>query len=152
MGEEIDVAYSDRELLARLIECEAGGEGENGMKAVASVVMNRVRATGGEYARVGQGSIRNIIFQTGQFVCASETERGVYNPQNIYNMRPTDIHFEIADWAMSGNRLAGLGEALWFFNPFSPSCRANFPSNVGTFTLRIGDHCFYNPTAAYYDT
>ena len=36
------MAYSDRELLARLIECEAGGEGENGMKAVASVVMNRV--------------------------------------------------------------------------------------------------------------
>ena len=53
MGEEIDMAYSDRELLARLIECEAGGEGENGMKAVASVVMNRVRSTGGEYARVG---------------------------------------------------------------------------------------------------
>ena len=71
MGEEIDMAYSDRELLARLIECEAGGEGENGMKAVASVVMNRVRSTGGEYARVGQGSIRNIIFQPGQFVCAT---------------------------------------------------------------------------------
>ena len=33
------MAYSDRELLARLIECEAGGEGENGMKAVAGVVM-----------------------------------------------------------------------------------------------------------------
>ena len=80
------MAYSDRELLARLIECEAGGEGENGMKAVASVVMNRVTASGGEYARVGQGSIRNIIFQPGQFVCASETERGSYNPQNIYNM------------------------------------------------------------------
>ena len=42
MGEEIDMAYSDRELLARLIECEAGGEGENGMKAVASVVMNQI--------------------------------------------------------------------------------------------------------------
>mgnify|MGYP004728550243 CR=1 FL=1 len=57
MGEEIDMAYSDRELLARLIECEAGGEGENGMKALASVVMNRVRSKGGEYAGVGQGSI-----------------------------------------------------------------------------------------------
>ena len=55
------MAYSDRELLARLIECEAGGEGEDGMKAVAGVVMNRVNARGGEYARVGQGSIRNII-------------------------------------------------------------------------------------------
>ena len=146
------MAYSDRELLARLIECEAGGEGENGMKAGASVVMNRVRATGGEYARIGQGSIRSIIFQPGQFVCASEIERGSYNPQNIYNMRPTDIHYEIADWAIAGNRLSGLGTALWFFNPFSPNCRATFPSNVGTFVMRIGDHCFYNPTAAYYET
>ena len=30
MGEEIDMAYSDRELLARLIECEAGGEARMG--------------------------------------------------------------------------------------------------------------------------
>ena len=62
------MALSDRDLLARLIQCEAGGEGENGMKAVAGVVMNRVHARGGEYARVGQGSIRNIIFQPDQFV------------------------------------------------------------------------------------
>ena len=27
------MAYDERELLARLIQCEAGGEGENGMKA-----------------------------------------------------------------------------------------------------------------------
>lgn len=40
------MAYTDRELLARLVQCEAGGEGENGMKAVASVVMNRVNAVG----------------------------------------------------------------------------------------------------------
>ena len=146
------MAYSDRELLARLIECEAGGEGENGMKAVASVVMNRVRSTGGEYARVGQGSIRNIIFQPGQFVCASETERGSYNPQNIYNMRPTQVHYDIANWAMAGNRLTNLGFALWFYNPFSVTCRDNFPSRVGEFVIRIGDHCFYNPTPAYAET
>ena len=90
------MAYSDRELLARLIQCEAGGEGDTGMKAVAGVVMNRVHAQGGEYARVGRGSIRNIIFQPYQFVCASETERGAYNPKNIFNMRPEQIHFDIA--------------------------------------------------------
>ena len=38
------MAYSDRELLARLIQCEAGGEGDTGMKAVAGVVMNVVLA------------------------------------------------------------------------------------------------------------
>ena len=146
------MAYSDRELLARLIQCEAGGEGENGMKAVAGVVMNRVHARGGEYARVGQGSIRNIIMQPGQFVCASETERGAYNPQNIYNMRPTQVHYDIANWAIAGNRLTNLGQALWFYNPYSPNCQNNFPSNVGYFVIRIGNHCFYNPTSAYANT
>ena len=70
------MAFSDLELLARLIQCEAGGEGDTGMAAVASVVMNRVRASAGEYARVGQGSIRKIILQPGQFTCAMETVRG----------------------------------------------------------------------------
>ena len=146
------MAYSDRELLARLIECEAGGEGEVGMKAVAGVVMNRVHAKGGEYARVGQGSIRKIIMQPGQFVCASETEGGVYNPQNIYNMRPTYIHYEIADWAIAGNRVPVVADSLWFYNPFTLDCRARFPSEVGYWQTRIGDHCFYNPTDAYYKT
>lgn len=49
------MAYSDRELIARIVECEAGGEGENGMKAVASVVMNRVNVSSGEYSRISQG-------------------------------------------------------------------------------------------------
>ena len=146
------MAFSDRELLARLIQCEAGGEGENGMKAVAGVVMNRVHARGGEYARVGQGSIRNIIFQPYQFVCASETEGGVYNPQNIYKMRPEQIHYDIADWAIAGNRLSDVAESLWFYNPFGPECRRFFPTNVGYWQTRIGDHCFYNPTDAYYQT
>ena len=35
--EVIKVAYSERELLARIIQCEAGGEGDNGMRAVAHV-------------------------------------------------------------------------------------------------------------------
>ncbi len=143
------MAYSVRELLARLIQCEAGGEGDNGMRAVASVIMNRVNVPGGEYARVGQRSIRNIIFQEGQFVCASTTENGRPNPQNIYNMRPEQIHYDIADWAIAGNRLAPLGEALWFFNPFSPNCRQNFPNENGYFITRIGKHCFYNPSDSY---
>ena len=146
------MAYSDRELLARLIQCEAGGEGDRGMRAVAGVVMNRVNARGGEYARVGKGSIRDIIFQPGQFVCASETEGGAYNPQNIYNMRPQQSHYDIADWAIAGNRLPDVAEALWFYNPFSAECRPRFPSNVGYLQIRIGDHCFYNPTSAYYQT
>lgn len=143
------VAYSPIELLARLIECEAGGEGENGMKAVASVVMNRVRADEGEYERISNGgSIHNIVFQPRQFECALEGNRG----QNIYNMQPTQQEYDIAEWALGGGILPGLEDALWFFNPYSASCKSYFPSEVGEFVTRIGDHCFYEPTPAYSET
>lgn len=144
------MAYSDLELLARLLECEAGGEGDNGMRAVASVVMNRVQVSYGEYGRLM--TIREVVFQPRQFTCAMETVGGKYNKQNLYNMRPTQVHYDIAEWAIAGNRLTNLGWALWFFNPFKPTCKDNFPSKVGKFVIRIGDHCFYNPTDAYTDT
>ena len=51
---------SDLEILARILRCEAGGEGENGMKAVACVVMNRVHITYGEYSRYH--TIRTVIY------------------------------------------------------------------------------------------
>lgn len=144
------MAFSDRELLARIVECEAGGEGDIGMKAVASVIMNRVQITYGEYGRLY--TINEVIYQPGQFTCVRESVGGQYNFQNVYNMRPTEVEYDIADWAIAGNRLTNLGFALWFFNPFRPECRDFFPSNVGAFVIRIGDHCFYNPTESYANT
>ena len=145
------MAFSDLEILARILKCEAGGEGENGMKAVACVVMTRGHVDDGDYGRL-QSTIRAVVYQPGQFDCVRESIRGSYNPQNIYNMRPEQVQYDIANWAIAGNRLTNLGFALWYFNPFIPTCRQNFPSNVGQFVIRIGDHCFYNPTAAYADT
>ncbi len=146
------MAFSDAELLARIVLCEAGGEGDDGMKAVASVVMNRVNITYGEYGRISQKNVRGIIFQPGQFSCVKEYIGGQYNMQNIYNMRPTQVHYDIAYWAIAGNRLSNLGFALWFYNPFSSTCGQNFPSSVGRFAIRIGKHCFYNPTSDYAKT
>ena len=148
------MAYSERELLARMIQCEAGGEGDNGMKAVGTVIMNRVQVPDGEYARISQnGNIRNILFQAGQFDCAVETLGGNYNPQNIYNMNPTNVHYEIADWALAGNKLNDVGECLWYLNPFRPTCGSTFPTNgSGTFHTRLGEHCFYRPTSSYANT
>ena len=145
------MAYSERELLARIVQCEADGEGDTGMKAVATVIMNRVYISEGEYLRISQnGNIRSIIYQPGQFDCATETLRNQYNPQNIYNMNPTEIHYYIADWALSGNKLNEISDCLWYFNPFKPTCISIFPSNgSGTFHTRIGNHCFYRPTELY---
>lgn len=124
------------------------------MKAVASVIMNRVNTPVGEYSRVSQGgSLRNILFQPGQFDCATDNLYGKYNSQNIYNMNPTDENYQIADWALSGNRLSNAGECLWYLNPYRPSCENTFPRNgSGTFHTKIVNQCFYEPTALYENT
>lgn len=143
--------FTDRELLARMLLCEAGGEGENGMKAVASVIMNRVNVADGEYFRISQGgSIRNVLLQEGQFDCSRTEIRNKYNSQNIYNLAPEEIHFQIADWAIAGNRIPEVGTCLWYMNPFMSNCPNAFPYNgSGTLHTRIIQHCFYRPTTQY---
>ncbi len=145
--------YDTRELFARLIQCEAGGEGQTGMQAVASVIINRSTVADGEFARVSNGGdIRAIIEQPGQFTCLKTTVGGKYNSQNIYNMDPSEDIYAIADWALAGNTLLGVGNSLFFFNPYRSTCPNNFPTNVGRFYSRVGAHCFYAPTAQYSKT
>jgi N-acetylmuramoyl-L-alanine amidase len=145
--------FDTRELFARLIQCEAGGEGEDGMRAVATIIMNRATIPYGEFSRVSEGgNVRNIIVQEGQFTCLLTTVGGVYNPQNVINMNPTDEHYAIVDWALGGGRFAPIGNAIFYFNPYSPQCPPYFPTNVGVIHNRIGDHCFYIPTQYYPNT
>ncbi|NLD19838.1 MAG: cell wall hydrolase [Clostridiales bacterium] len=139
-----------RELFARLIQCEAGGEGYNGMQGVASVIMNRTNISYGEFSRISQGgNVRNIILQQNQFTCTKTSVGGYYNPQNIYNMIPTDEHYDIADWALGGGILGGVDNSLFFYNPYSTTCATYFPTRVGVIHNRVGNHCFYIPTSYY---
>lgn len=145
--------YTTRELFARLIQCEAGGEGDNGMRAVAAVIMNRSNIPYGEFFRISQGgNVRNIIEQTGQFNCMRTVLGGQTNLQNVWNMTPTDLHYEIADWALAGNNLSGVDMSLFFYNPYNPQCARYFPTQVGVVHNRINNHCFYIPTEQYADT
>ncbi|MFQ7473380.1 MAG: cell wall hydrolase, partial [Anaerovoracaceae bacterium] len=113
-------------------------------------IMNRANITYGEFARINEGgNVRNIIQQPGQFTCMKTSVGGYYNPQNVYNMVPLDEHYEIADWALAGGILAGVDHSLFFHNPYSYSCPTYFPTRVGVIHNRIGDHCFYVPTAYY---
>lgn len=143
-----------RELFARLIKCEAGGEGMEGMRAVATVVMNRVRVPYGEYHRLNEGDLRKVIIQTCQFSCYKTKIGGVKNNQNVWTATPEDVHYQIADWAIGGGVFSGVGaDCLWFMNPFSPECPNFFPYNQsGYWFTRINKHCFFNPTAAYSKT
>lgn len=147
------MAFSERELFARIIKCEAGGEGLDGMRAVATVIMNRVHVSYGEYLRTGQGNLRMVIEEPYQFTCMLPTVYGEVNPQTVWSSVPEEIHYEVADWALAGNKSQGVGDCLWYYNPFSPSCSNYFPpTRTGSFFNRIGDHCFYLPTPLYAQT
>ncbi len=147
------MSYPVRELFARLIKCEAGGEGDNGMKAVATVVMNRVNVAYGEYLRECHGDLRLVIEQPYQFTCLLGALGDEVNPQTIWSNPPEEIHYQIADWALSGNKLAAVDSCLWYFNPYSPTCPVTFPLNgAGSIFNRIGEHCFYIPTEYYAQT
>ena len=99
------------------------------------------------------GSIRNIIFQERQFDCATDNLFGKYNAQNIYNMTLEQINYDIANWAIAGNKLNEVGICLWYLNPFQPTCMQTFPYNgSGAFHTRIYNHCFYRPTDLYDQT
>ena len=106
------MAFDTRELFARLLKCESGGEGVEGMRAVASVIINRSTVPNGEFARISNGgNVRAIIEQPNQFTCLKTTVGGQYNPQNVYNIVPEDIHYEIADWALAGNTDSSVGNS-----------------------------------------
>ena len=57
-------------LNTRILKCEAESEGEDGMKAIATLIMNRATVPYGEFARVNDGgNVRNILTHYRQFTC-----------------------------------------------------------------------------------
>jgi N-acetylmuramoyl-L-alanine amidase len=147
-------AVTNRDMFARMIRCEAEGEGTYGTQAVATVIMNRVHVAYGEYLKTGQGDLRLVLQQVCQFSCYKTVIDGADNPQNIWALSPRQVDYEVADWALSGNVFGGVGSlALWYMNPFVPDCPHFFPyTGTGYWYTRLHDHCFYNPTDAYAET
>ena len=44
-------------------------------------------------------------------------------------MSPNELHYNIADWAIAGNKINEVGDCLWYMNPFKPECPNTFPYN-----------------------
>ena len=60
-AQEVSVSTSDLDLMAAIIECEAGGESYEGKVGVGAVIMNRIRS--GEFPN----TLSEVIYQSGQF-------------------------------------------------------------------------------------
>jgi len=133
LGGALD-ASRDLECLTQAVYYEARGEGRDGMKAVAQVVLNRVRH------RAFPNSVCAVVFQgagrrTGcqfSFTCDGSM-RGRVNRAAWNRAR------DIASSALSGSVYAGVGNATHFHTTrVSPQWRHTLVR-----VSQVGDHLFY---------
>ena len=125
---------SDRELLARTLQAEAGNQGLGGMLAAGSVVMNRANTSG-----YGNG-LRGVILKPGQFSAWNSLTgyAGGEQGQNMASMRPSEAAYQATDKLLTGDYQDPTGGATHYYNPdlSNPSWAK------GKEFTRIGDHVF----------
>ena len=89
---ELETKYTeyDFELLARVIEAEAGGESDYHKLCVGTVVMNRVDSE--KYP----DTIEGVIYQPGQYQCVTNSH---------INKEPSESSYEAAESILDGRRM-----------------------------------------------
>lgn len=102
-----------RERLARTLQAEAGGEGELGLLAAGSVIMNRAAAGG-----FGD-NLEEVIMAPGQF-SAWNLETGYAGGEGGLDMNkitPSETTYRVTDRLLSGEYDDPTGGALNYYNP-----------------------------------
>ncbi len=117
--DEVSIGAGEEDLLAALIQCEAGGEPWAGKVAVGAVVMNRVMS--GAFP----DTITGVIYQPGQFEPVSSGRFAI-----VLSQGANSECYKAARAAMSGQN--NIGDCLFF--------RTIVPGIHGTI---IGHHVFY---------
>lgn len=117
-NEAIEADQDTLRLLASLIYCEARGESYEGMLAVGSVVMNRVRS------KAYPNSVYDVIFASGQFSPAMSGSL-----QKVYASGPSAICVQAAQETLNG--YSNVGEMTHFRRKGSKE------------GFIIGNHVFY---------
>ncbi len=136
----------DIEILAKTIYGEARGEGEEGMEAVACVVMNRYRAkkwfTG---YRIEFGikipSVAETCLKPKQFSCWNKNDVNYELLQNLNEQNELYLScLQLAAKAISGNLEDFTNNATFYHNRSVSPSWAKHKSPC----YEVGDHLFYN--------
>ena len=100
---------TQRDLLAKTLQAEAGNQGYNGMVAVGSVIMNRL---------AGGSDLGKVILQPGHF-SAWNSITGYAGGEQGQDMdfTPSARSYEVADALLSGNYEDPTGGATHYYNP-----------------------------------
>jgi hypothetical protein len=135
------MAFSDRELLARTLQAEAGNQGPAGMLAAGSVIMNRAQTPG-----YGDG-LRGVIMRPGQFSAWNSVTgyAGGEQGQDMASMTPSGDAYSAADALIGGQYNDPTGGATHYYNP--SISQPNWGIGNGGDWTRIGDHVFGNANA-----
>lgn len=116
---EVSVAAGDRDLLAAIIQCEAGGEPYAGKIAVGAVIMNRVRSA------AFPNTIAGVVYQPMQFQPVRSGRLAIRLAEGA-----NETCYKAADEVLAGAN--NIGKCLFF--------RTVVPGINGTI---IGHHVFY---------
>ena len=123
---------TQRDLLAKTLQAEAGNQSYNGMVAVGSVIMNRL---------AGGSDLGKVILQPGHFSAWNSTTgyAGGEQGQDM-DFTPSARSYEVADALLSGNYEDPTGGATHYYNPelADPSWGASGGGEWQT----IGQHVF----------
>ena len=126
--------YSDRELLAKTLQAEAGNQGIGGLLDVGSVIMNRVGQSG--------GSLRDVILKPAQFSAWNSVTgyAGGEQGQDMANMKPDARAYMVADNLLSGDYTDATGGATHYYNPSISN--PDWGMKSGGNWAKRGDHVF----------
>ncbi len=116
---EVSVGSGDRDLLAAIIQCEAGGEPYAGKIAVGAVIMNRVRSA------AFPNTIAGVVYQSNQFQPVRSGRLAIRLAEGA-----NETCYKAADEVLAGAN--NIGKCLFF--------RTVVPGINGTI---IGHHVFY---------
>ena len=127
---------SDRDLLAKTIQAEAGNQSQVGMLGVGSVIMNRLRNPG------FGSSLQEVILKPGQFSPWNSYTgfAGGAQGQDMMNLQPSQMAYAVADQILAGNYNDPTKGALNFYNPALSNPR--WGQSAGGNWTQIGDHLF----------
>ena len=116
---DITFSATDLDMMAAIIECEAGGESYTGKVAVGAVVMNRVRSS------LFPDTVAGVIYQKKQFSPVGSGRFAI-----VLARGANASCYEAAQEAMAGS--SPVGNCLFFRTPI--------PGLTG---IQIGGHIFY---------
>ena len=123
---------TQRDLLAKTLQAEAGSQGYTGMVAVGSVIMNRL---------AGGSDLGKVILQPGHFSAWNSTTgyAGGEQGQDM-DFTPSSKAYEVADALLAGNYEDPTGGATHYYNP--QLADPNWGASAGGDWQTIGQHVF----------